>query len=422
MRPRHALARVPTLLLCAASACGEVAMPSSPEPVSGGIDTLADSSSTTTLIDEADDDTMSVRFDLAPSDLELPTDDECAASETSAMLGLRPVDIILVVDTSSSMDPVSSAVETNLHSSLTALLEDSDLDFRVIVLANYGAGASMCIAAPLGPDACAPPGPLAPVGPRLLQYSIGLGSGSFLEAILGTYSEPPSAVQAPLYAVQPTGWGPWLRADAFKVFIGITDAASMSNAPGGGDTFDAGLLALDPVQFGTVDERNFVFHTVAGMTANVPADAPWPPDAPIVTTDCVGFSGKEPGEPMQRASILSGGLRFPLCEYASIASLFATVATGVIETTPVACDLPLPAPDEGGMIDPDTLQVEYTDAGGVAHLFAQVPDPGACGPAAFWVDGDVIRLCPDACATVQQDDAATVAITYGCDVGYEPNG
>lgn len=421
MQTRQLLPWVSILVLCTA-ACGDVAMPSAPDPTGAGIGTLgADSSSSTAAPDETAD-TMSQRFDLAVADIALPSDDECAASETSATLGYRPVDLVLVVDTSSSMNPVSSAVETNLHTSLTALLAQGNIDVRVIVLANYGAGASLCIAAPLGPDACDPPGALAPVGPQLFQYSIGLGSGSFLEAIVGTYTTPPSAVQAPLYAVQPMGWGPWLREDAFKVFIGITDAESMSNAPGGGDTFDTNLLALDPVQFGTADARNFVFHTVAGMTANSPADAPWLPDAPIVTTDCVGFSGKEPGEPMQRASILSGGLRFPLCEYASIGSLFETIAMGVIETTPVACDLPIPAPDDGGVIDPDTLQVEYTDAGGGAHLFTQVPNPGACGPASFWVDGDMIHLCPAACTTVQLDDAATVAITYGCDVGYEPSG
>jgi hypothetical protein len=337
-------------------------------------------------------------------------------------LGFRPVDIILVIDTSSSMDPVSSSVEANLNTSLTQMLAASGLDYRVIAIANYGAGASLCLAAPLGQDACAPPGPLAPVGPTLFQYSIGLGSGSFLEAILGTYTALPSAVQAPYYAVQPMGWQPWLRPEALKIFIGITDAEEMSNATAPGDAFDQQLLALDPVQFGTPEARNYVFHTIAGMAANSPADLPWPADAPIVSTDCVGFSGKEPGEPMQQVSKLTGGLRFPLCQYASFDALFETVATGVIETTPVACELAIPPAEDGGMIDPDTLEVEYTGGGGQLHVFHQVPDITACEPDAFYVALGVIQLCPATCGLVQGDPQAMVSIHYGCDVGYEPNG
>lgn len=413
MTLHHCLA--PALLL---AACTDATMSTTPTPVSGGIQ---DPSGSSTSDDVDADDTMTARFDLAPSDLPIPGDEDCAESVTGASLGFRPVDIILVIDTSGSMNPVSSSVEANLNGSLTQLLADSGLDYRVIAIANYGAGAALCLAAPLGQDACDPPGPLAPVGPTLFQYSIALGSGSFLEAILGTYDAPPSAVQAPLYAVQPMGWHPWLRPEAMKVFIGITDAEEMANAPAQGDAFDANLLALDPVQFGTPGARNYVFHTIAGMTAN-PDGALWLPDAPIVTTDCVGFDGKEPGEPMQQVSKLTGGLRFPLCNYASFDALFQVVATGVVEASPVSCDLPIPPAEDGGTLDPDTLQVEYTDGAGVVHLFHQVPSVAACEPEAFYVVGDTIHLCPAPCTTVQQDNLAMVKVHYGCDVGYDPNG
>jgi hypothetical protein len=414
-RARVGVAAFATLL-----ACGEPAAPELPASEGAGITGIEPASSSG---DDGPPPPPDEKLDLgAPQDLPLPPPGACAATTLGASLSYRPVDVILVIDTSSSMDPVSSAVEANINESLAQMLADSGLDYRVVAIANYGAGASLCIAAPLGNDDCSPPGPLAPVGPRLFQYSIGLGSGSFLQAILSTYAMPPSAVQAGWYDEQPMGWGEWVRADALKIFIGITDAEEMSNSPAGGDSFDAGLLALDPLQFGTADARNYVFHTIAGLAQNNPATAPWPPDAPIVNTDCVGFSGKEPGQPMQQVSILTGGLRYPLCEYGSFDALFETVATGVVEVVPISCDLAIPPAPEGDSIDPDTLEVQWTDATGAVHLFHQVPAAAACEPDAFWVDAATIHLCADACANVQADDAGEVAIRYGCDVGYDPNG
>jgi hypothetical protein len=366
--------------------------------------------------------TTDAKLDLGPS-MDLPMgDEECASSSIGATLGYKPVDVILVVDTSGSMGPVSASVEANLNVSLTQKLADSGLDYRVLALALYGDGAALCLAAPLGPDDCMPPGPLAPLGPLLFQYSAGLGSGSLLEFILSSYTTPPSGPNVALYGVLPSGWHEWVRPDALKVFLVITDAEEMSNATAPGDAFDANLLALDPAQFGTVDQRNYVLHTIAGLGQNNPASAPWPPDAPIVNTDCVGFSGKEPGQPLQQISVLTGGLRFPLCEYASFDALFVEIATGVSETVPVACDLAIPPPDGDGEIDPDTLVVTYTDALGVGHELHQVTALDQCESDAFWVEGPTIHLCPAACTEVQADDTAQLTVTYGCDVGYRPNG
>lgn len=404
-----------------ALACGEAAPRSMDDGADAGIVGL-DSGSTS--IAEPDPTTgPAAKLDLgAPTDLPLPDGEDCASTSVGSSLRLRPIDVILVVDTSSSMQPVSNAVEQTLGTSLTQKLADSGLDYRVIAIAGYGAGAGLCLPAPLGQDDCNPPGPLAPVGPLLYQYSVGLGSGSFLEAIIGTYDTPPSAAQSSLYTVPPTGWGEWARPDALKVFIGITDAESMSNSIAGGTAFDANLLALAPEQFGTPEARNYVFHTIAGLAQNNPATLPWPPDAPIVNTDCVGFSGKEPGQPMQQVSVLSGGLRFPLCEYGAFDAVFDAVATGVVETVPASCDIAVPVPEDGGTIDPDTIEVDYHAGDGQTHVYHQVPNEAACDGEAFWLDGDAIHLCAAACTTVQADDGAQVDVRFGCDVGYDPNG
>jgi hypothetical protein len=51
-----------------------------------------------------------------------------------------------------------------------------------------------------------------------------------------------------------------------------------------------------------------------------------------------------------------------------------------------------------------------------------VPNLAACEPDAFWVDATDIHLCTESCALVQADEAATVRVRYGCDVGYYPSG
>ena len=66
--------------------------------------------------------------------------------------------------------------------------------------------------------------------------------------------------------------------------------------------------------------------------------------------------------------------------------------------------------------------MQWTDGAGVAHLFHQVPSEASCEPAAFWVGDAIIHLCADACTEVQADDAGELAVRYGCDVGYDPNG
>ena len=133
--------------LATAVACGDVTAPQPPQLDSDGITGFVPDESSGEPPPPPSDD----KLDLgAPTDLPLPPPEECAATTLGASLSYRPVDVILVIDTSSSMDPVSSAVEANINDSLAQMLADSGLDYRVIAIANYGGGASLCIAAPLG--------------------------------------------------------------------------------------------------------------------------------------------------------------------------------------------------------------------------------------------------------------------------------
>jgi hypothetical protein len=76
----------------------------------------------------------------------------------------------------------------------------------------------------------------------------------------------------------------------------------------------------------------------------------------------------------------------------------------------------MPKPPMNQEIDPDTLVVEYTPShmGGVPIDFGQVAGPNDCRPDAFYLAGDRIILCPDACATVQKDDKAKLRVLFDC--------
>ena len=358
------------------------------------------------------------KLDLPPaSDLPLPGDDECVSESAEAQLTAKPVDVIVFVDTSSSMRDVSDAVQDNLNLLLTSLTAIEDTDVRVILIAGYGANEFMCVPAPLGNDDCNPPGPKAPVGPTLFQYSLGLGSSTFLDLMRKTYTGE-QLPNAAVYDAVPMGWQSWARPEALKVILAVTDAESMSTSAAAGDTFDAELLALAPEQFGTPDARNYVLHSITGIYHTDPP-VPYPPTDPLIVSECMG----EPGQPLQQVAMLTGGLRFGLCDSAHYGDLFGAIATGAAELTPVACDFAIPDAPPGETLDPDTLQVEYfPGALDPAEVLHQVPSEAECEPSAFWVDATSIHLCHDACATVQSDEMARVDVTYGCDVGYDPNG
>ena len=148
------------------------------------------------------------------------------------------------------------------------------------------------------------------------------------------------------------------------------------------------------------------------MPANMPPTEPWLSDDPIAGS----------GGSLQQVAVLSGGWRFPLSEVDSFPILFQEIASDVVESTPIACEFPIPTPEEGE-IDPDTIEIDYYPNGEPPPVpFFQVVDLAACAPGAFYIANDTVVLCPEACALVQGDAAAQLDVRYGCDTGFDPQG
>lgn len=342
----------------------------------------------------------------------------CAASTLEPEVETLPVDVIVVIDTSSTMGPASAQVEANINDSFAQVLGQSGLDYRVILVSGYGTAEQVCVAPPLGGAGCNPPPP-APVNTsRFFHYDRATGTAEFLQNIIAWYDEPDPN------GLAPGGWSDWLRPDALKVFIGITDSIGGPDQAlvESGETFDANLLALDSGQFGTTDARRYTFHTIDGIRQKPNPTEPWLPDEGLVEETCDGYAGMlGPGVGMQRVSQLSGGLRFPLCQFGQFDVVFSAIATGVTETTPISCSFLIPDPPEGETIDPNTLEIDYFPAGSDSPVtFHQVAGLDACEPEAFYIEDDTIILCPQACDVVQDDLEARLETRYGCDTGFVP--
>jgi hypothetical protein len=246
----------------------------------------------------------------------------CAVVTGDATLVKRPMDIIVSIDNSGSMAGEIDAVVARINTDFAQIIEASGIDYRVVMVSRYGhrnytlgdTNYSVCIGPPLGNAACTQPNGPSPAllnrPPRFYHHSTDIGSRNMWCRLTTSYTTRDEVPQsragwAPVANCvgEPTGcvpgWRYWLRPNAFKVFIGITDDAPGTNSGGtsqlcttasgftdnlaGAQSFDRAIRMLDPAQFGAYDAmnpnagRNYRWYSIVGM-------APKAGNAPAATT------------------------------------------------------------------------------------------------------------------------------------------
>lgn len=394
-----------TLLLCSSlmSACqcgGDPVDPGSGGPADGGGNGTGDSGTQGTGNPDGGGGT-------GPNDVPFPKEQACHSVTSETSLSKKPVDIIMVIDNSCSMTSEIEAVENNVNVNFAQIIEQSMIDYRVILLSRHGSAAnsqSICIKGPLSGTTCNPI-PAAPVnGPRFFQYDVEIGSHDSLTQILDTYDMTDRNNFAP------GGWKNWLRPDSVKTFIEITDDESEITA----DAFENQLFALTPAgTFGDATKRNYIFHSIIGIPAKNPPTEAWTANEPRQNGQCP--TSENPGARFEDLSLRTGGLRFPICETANYDAVFRAAAQDVIASAMISCEFTPPAQPQGTAYD--QAYIEYTPgSGGAVQIFRQVADPAACTDSGFTRDAtnDRITLCPGACAKVKADDAAKIQVLYAC--------
>lgn len=355
----------------------------------------------------------------------------CGNQQADAKLVPKPVDIIILIDNSGSMAAEIAGVESNINKNFAEILGKSGLDYRVIMVSAYGKNSSyrVCVEAPLGgipQGGCANP-PAQPVNNpgKFYHYSLSISSTNSWCQALASYD---GAVKDQ-FNFAPTGWKTWLRDDAFKVFLEVTDdrvscsyggkSYSDGGTVAGGLTaataFDASLVAKSPLHFGpTVQKRNYAWYSIVGLAYNNPKDKAYTPMDPVITAKCP--SAVNAGTGYQSLSNLTGGLKNPLCDPTIYDSLFVGIAQNVISEAKLQCDFDLPIPPMDKVLDMDSILVEFTPEGqNDPVVFKKVASPDMCDAMSFYVENDKVILCPQACDLVQGQKGAQLEVNFTCE-------
>lgn len=307
--------------------------------------------------------------------------DACVTYEVAGQR--RPVDIIWTVDTSGSMDAEIAQIKANINSQFADILAASGLDYQVIMVAAKGVGTfQICAAPPLGGPNCGDNAPFY----RAISQTVASTNG--LSLLLSTYDNATPALN----------WKQYLRMKALKVFIAVTD----DNSSLSGASFDTQLLAKQPAgMFGTAADRNYVFHSIIGVSAGNPA------------VKC--SSAVNTGTQYQAVSNLTGGKMLPVCS-TNYSPLFQEIAKGIVDS--IACELPVPEAGGGGALDPNDVALRFVPEGGAPTSLARVQDATQCAGEGWHYDDNTtptkLVFCPQTCNTVQTNPSAKVDIVIGC--------
>lgn len=336
-----------------------------------------------------------------------------------ATLESLPVDIIWMVDNSSSMEPSIAQVKQGMND-FAALIAASSLDYKVILLSKRGTGdLDICIPQPLAGDAS------CGNGPRFFQSNIDILSTQPLEQFLGTLGQTNGYMLGQQRGGEP--WAQELRPEATKTIVVVTDdnarlsATNFKTFAGGQNPFNSLQLPpgiLDPSWNGMFD--GFVFSAIYGWgDANDPS---------VVCQYPNMTSPPNSGSTYTTLVQSTGGVRAKLCDGAPAwASFFDSVAQAVVQSSAVDCVLAIPPPPAGEELDPEQVNVQLV-SGSDATIVPNVGSEAGCGSAEGWYYDDPttptsVVLCEAACEHAQDlagpNQPGKVEVLFGCETVVE---
>jgi len=326
---------------------------------------------------------------------------ECASTSATAtdVRTVQPADIVFAIDGSSSMAEETQFVQQQMNQFSQRIIS-SGIDVHVIVIAaqatgtggGSGVGGSaatggrnggatvrpttgICIGAPLGSGQC----PADTNLPNYAHVPQAVASNDALNLFVSTYPQ----------------WKGYLRADASKSLVVVTDDNATATPNNSAATFVSNFTALDPTLF-----AKWTFSGVFCFTQCAQAAAIGSVYSDLVART-VGVSGD-------------------LC-LQDFAPVFNRLAEQIILTSgsKLACEWELPAQTDGKTFSPSLVKVTRIDSLGTSTL-NRVASAAQCGTKGGWyfdsnLNPTKILACSSSCDEMQRSTAGKVEVVFGCE-------
>jgi len=306
---------------------------------------------------------------------------ECAKAEAEAVR--PPVDVIVSVDQSGSMSDDIANVKANINQ-LSAFLQKTGLDYRVVMIGTVGSGSfDVCVPPPLGGASCQSNGNTFRTVNRNVQ------SSDTLSIIVSTLGQTTGAM----------AWRDFLRPESLKVFIPITDDDSYGVTAA---SFEQQLFAVPGGLFGTPSTPKYVFYPITGA-ASFPSES------------TCGSNAVNNGKTYLDLAKKTGGKWFPICS-TNFAPVFEEIGKNVAST--VACELAIPKPADNTEIDLGRVNVKVSPPTGTPQDILQDSSVACADGANGWqydASKTKILLCGDACTAARGDTGTKVTVEFGCE-------
>ena len=354
----------------------------------------------------------------------------CSMDNQQAGTHSLPIDIIFVIDNSGSMDDEIETVQQNINENFASIIEESGVDYQVIVISQHGQVSTeepctICVSSPLSGTDCSPV-PDEPVyTSRFKHFNRYVSSSSGLRRLILSFDD--GMDNGVSYCQGCDGYKDWLRMEAVKIIVIVTDDKPFN--PDNPDQwyptpaeFDQEILSLTPQHFGVPGQRNYIMHTIVGVQENNPANQAYEPSDPFVTQAC--DTAMDVGHEWQTLAILTGGLRFPVCNHDGYDAVFQRIAQGVIDVATLECEYAIPYAPSGETIDEEAVVVQYVNSqNGEKEILVPVDGLSECtGDLQFYVENSMVYLCPSICSQVRDDEEGRLETYVNCDGACVPTG
>ena len=315
-------------------------------------------------------------------------DDACAATSAKGEAITAPADIIWAIDQSGSMNQETQYVQGQINN-FANLIGNSMIDYRVVVIAATMGENPICVPPPLSAGGCAN-------GPRFRLVDTHVDSNDALSLIIGEYSK----------------YSDFLRADAMKHFVVITDDNATDAPINSAQAFTSALAGLQP----------------AGMFAKWKLHSIFAYGS-VFLVGCIGpfGTGAAIGTIYEQLVQQTGGAKGEIC-VDNWQPVFTAITQAVITGAKVSCEYVIPPNPDGGVFDPNKVNVDYLPQGNPpAQPVYRVNTPTECtggGQGGWYFDNNAaptrILLCPETCRAVQSDAKAQVDVKFGCQSIFKP--